>query len=139
MPTPGLSATLAEVESQMVIAGYSQAQIQAFVAWYDAAVARDPSLTPLDGFTIWKTGTTIGGGVQDTGNLLGEVPAAATDALTGTSAVKATDAAWSAATAILWRSSSTRGRAGRWRGAAVRRPLRWWRSWPTCAGAGTRL
>ena len=89
MPTPGIPATLAEVESQMVLDGYTQAQIAAFAAWYAAAVARDPALTPLDGYTIWAAGTDLSGGVGQVGGLLGQVPAAAASSLQGTTAVKA--------------------------------------------------
>ena len=37
-----------------------------------------------------------------------------------------------------WRSSSTLGRAGRWRGDGARKPPGWSRSWRIPAGAGTR-
>lgn len=73
MPTPGLSATLAEIEAEMVIMGFSSAQIAAYAAYYRAAVAKDPAITPEQAYEIWITGTTIAGGAQAEANALGAV------------------------------------------------------------------
>jgi hypothetical protein len=65
MPTPGAPpATLGEIESYMVQAGFTQVQIEAFAKWYAAALKADPSLTPADGYTAWAAGTDVSGGVS---------------------------------------------------------------------------
>ena len=76
MPTPGPSGTLSAIESYMVQAGYTSAQIQSFVTWYDAAVAQDPSLTPTDGYSAWALATSLGTSINTTAGVLGEVPGA---------------------------------------------------------------
>lgn len=65
MPTPGAPpATLAEIEALMVQQGYTQAQTAAFAKWYGAAVKKDPSLTPADGYAAWATAQDLGGGIS---------------------------------------------------------------------------
>lgn len=73
MPTPGLSATLTEIESEMVLEGFTSSQIAAFAAYYKAAVAKDPAITPAQAYTAWAAGSAIAGGATATGNALGAV------------------------------------------------------------------
>ena len=73
MPTPGVSATLSEIEALMVQQGYTSSQISAFSKWYAAAVKKDPSLTPLDGYTAWAVGTDVSAGASAETGLLGGV------------------------------------------------------------------
>jgi hypothetical protein len=73
MPTPGLSATLAEIESEMVLMGFTAAQIASFASYYHAAAARDPAITPEQAYTAWAAGTAISSGAQAEANALGLV------------------------------------------------------------------
>lgn len=74
MPTPGAPpATLGEIEALMTQQGYKPSQIAAFAKWYAAAVKKDPSLTPLDGYTAWAVGTDVSAGASAETGALGGV------------------------------------------------------------------
>lgn len=57
----------------MVQQGYTSSQVAAFSKWYAAAVKKDPSLTPLDGYTAWAVGTDVSAGASAETGLLGGV------------------------------------------------------------------
>jgi hypothetical protein len=73
MATPTPSDTLSEIESLMVQEGYTPSQISSYAAYYRAAVAKDPSITPFQAFAAWAVGTDVSGGAQATGTELSNV------------------------------------------------------------------
>lgn len=85
-----LPTTEQSLEAAAAIIGreYGAAEGSAFQAWYRAAWAKDPSITPDQAAAAWVTGAALSGGVSAAGGLLGQVPAAAASALQGTTAVK---------------------------------------------------
>ncbi len=56
---------------------YGATKGAAFKTWYDAAVKKDPAITPDQAVGAWLTGTLIGNGTAAAASTLGQVPAAA--------------------------------------------------------------
>lgn len=85
--TASFNATVIVIQENL-----GTAKAAAFRAWYTLAWKADPNLTPDQAVGIWYSGSTLQEGVGGAATLLGQVPQAATTALTNTSAVKAVDA-----------------------------------------------
>lgn len=67
---------------QLVTQYYGAARAQQFATWYAAAVKKDPSLTPMAGWSAFITGTTIATGLGGTVATLGGIPGAAAQGAT---------------------------------------------------------
>lgn len=56
---------------------WGPAQVKQFMDWLNTALKKDPGLTPNQAVGIYATQRSLGPGLGDAGNVLGEVPAAA--------------------------------------------------------------
>jgi hypothetical protein len=74
-----------------------------FEAWYRQAWARAPRITPTQATIGWVAAADLGSGITATGVLVGQVPGAAAagaENVANSPLGKATNAAWTAATAV---------------------------------------
>lgn len=71
-PDASLSTVVGYVAKQ-----YGTAKAAQFLQWYEAAVKQDPSLTPLNGATIFLTGSTIANNLGTATGALATIPSAA--------------------------------------------------------------
>lgn len=87
LPTPsGLPSTISQLTNQnasltevvtLIAKQYGAAKAAQFLQWYGAAVKQDPSLTPLNGATIFLTGSTIANNLGTATGALATIPSAA--------------------------------------------------------------
>lgn len=68
---PSLTEVMTLVSQQ-----YGTAKAAQFLQWYEAAVKQDPSLTPLNGFTVFITGSTIANNIGTATGALATIPSA---------------------------------------------------------------
>lgn len=78
----GGNPTLAQVIN-LITKQFGAAKAANFLLWYNAAIKQDPSLSPLDGWTVYVTGTTLANNLGTGTAALANIPnAAATGANT---------------------------------------------------------
>lgn len=71
-PNASLSTVMSYIAKQ-----YGTAKAAQFLQWYEAAIKQDPSLTPLDGATVFLTGSTIANNLGTATGALATIPSAA--------------------------------------------------------------